>query len=279
MLAGPFFPLIADLILRKKPPMKTGTLKLGLAAALCCATAAAMAQNPFVGTWKVDYSKSHITGNTISFTPEANGKVRVTQNNRSYSFKPDGSAATNSMGETEHWTRLDNNNWKTVTRDGSENVTDMLKVSDDGKTLTDTATGTKPNGDAINATSTYTRTAPGKGLFGTWKNTKNSNSSPNSAQIEANGENGIIWNIPEIKASVKLNFDGKEVAPTGPTVPHGLTLAATKTGPRSFKLVEKMNGKLLWTGHFSVSPDGKTLTEYGRAPGAAAPEKLVYQKA
>jgi hypothetical protein len=40
-----------------------------------------------------------------------------------------------------------------------------------------------------------------------------------------------------------------------------------------------MNGKLLWTGRFTVSPDGKTLTEYGRAPGAAAPEKLVYQKA
>jgi hypothetical protein len=259
--------------------MKTRTLKFGLVAALCCATAAAMAQNPFVGNWKVDYSKSHITGNTISFTPEANGAVRVTADGRSYSFKPDGSAATNSMGQTEHWTKTDNNNWKTVTSVGPETVTDILKVSDDGKTLTDTATGAKPNGDPINATSTYTRIAPGKGLFGTWKNTKNSNSTPNSAQIEANGENGIIWNIPEIKASVKLNFDGKAVAPTGPTVPHGLTLSATKSGPRSFTLVEKMKGKTIWRGHFTVSPDGKTLTEHGRAPGASAPEKLVYQKA
>jgi hypothetical protein len=254
-------------------------LKYGLVAALSCASTLALAQNPFVGTWKVDYSKSHVTGDTITFTPEANGMVRVTQDARSYSFKPDGSSTTNTMGETEHWTKLDNNNWKTVSKAGPQTVTEMLKVSDDGKTLTDTASGTKPNGDPINSTSTFTRTAPGKGLFGTWRSTKMSNSSPNSAKIEANGANGIIWNIPEIKASVKLNFDGKEVAPTGPTVPHGLTLAATKTGPRSFKLVEKMNGKLLWTGRFTVSPDGKTLTELGRAAGASAPEKLVYQKA
>jgi hypothetical protein len=259
--------------------MNTRILKLGLVAALSCATAAALAQNPFVGTWKVDYSKSQLTGDTISFTPEANGSVRVTENARSYSFKPDGSATTNSMGQTEHWTKVDNNNWKTVTQAGPQSTTDMLKVSEDGKTLTDTTAGTKPNGDPISATATYTRTTPGKGLFGTWKNTKISNSSPNSAQIEANGDNGIIWNIPEIKASVKLNFDGKEVAPTGPTVPAGLMLSATKNGPRSFTLVETMKGKVIWRGHFTVSPDGKTLTEYGRAPGASAPEKLVYQKA
>ena len=259
--------------------MKTRILKCGFIAALCCATSAALAQNPFAGTWKIDYAKSHVTGDTISFTPEANGRVRVTENGRSYSFKPDGSNTTDPMGAIEQWTKVDNNDWKSVTKVGPQTVTETMKVSDDGKTLTDSATGTKPNGDPINSTSTYARTAPGNGLFGTWKNTKVSNSSPNTAQIEANGDNGIVWKIPEIKATVTLNFDGKEVAPTGPTVPHGLMLSATKTGPRGFKLTEKMNGKLIWTGQFTVSPDGKTLTEYGRAPGAAAPTKLVYKKA
>jgi hypothetical protein len=37
-----------------------------------------MAETPFAGTWKVDYSKSHVTGQTISFTSEAGDKVRFT---------------------------------------------------------------------------------------------------------------------------------------------------------------------------------------------------------
>jgi hypothetical protein len=251
--------------------------KLGLVAVLSCATVA-FAQNPFAGTWNVDYSQSHVTGDTITFTPEASGRVRVTQDGRSYSFKPDGSDTTDPMGATEQWTKTDNNNWKTVTQMGPETDTDIMKVSDDGKTLTDSSSGTQPNGDHFNEAATYTRIAPGKGLYGKWKSTKMSHNSPHSIQIEANGDNGIIWNIPAIKASVKLNFDGKETSPTGPTVPQGLMLAATKTGTRSFKLVEKMKGQLLWTGHFTVSADGKTLTEQGRAVGASAPEKLVYQK-
>jgi len=259
--------------------MNTRILKLGLVAALSCATSAALAQNPFAGTWKVDYAKSHITGDTITFTPEANGKVRVSSDSMSYSAKTDGSATTNPMGDTEHWTKADDNNWKTVTTEGPVTVTENYMVTNSGKTLTDTATGTKPNGDPLNSSITYTRIAPGKGIYGKWRSTKVSNNSPNTAVIDANGPNGIIWHIPEIKATVKLNFDGKEVAPTGPTVPRGLMLAATKTGPRSFKLTEKMNGKLLFTGRYTVSADGKTMTEYGHAPGAAAPTKLVYQKA
>jgi hypothetical protein len=74
-----------------------------------------------------------------------------------------------------------------------------------------------------------------------------------------------------------MKFDGKEVAPTGPTVPDGLTLAATKIGPRSFELTEKMKGKVVFKGRYTVSADGSTMTEVGSAPGAT-PVKVVYQK-
>lgn len=251
--------------------------KLGLVAALSCATVA-FAQNPFVGTWKIDYSKSHMTGDTMTFSPEANGKIHLTTDDFSYSFKTDGSASTDRMGQTEHWTRVNDHTLKVVTQVGPDSLTDIFEVSNNGKTLTDKETGTKPNGDPINTTAVYTRISPGKGLYGKWRNTKNSDSSPNTTQIEANGDNGIIWHIPEMKAQVKLDFNGTETSPVGPTVPHGLTLAATKTSPRSFKLTEKINGKLLYTGHFTVSADGKTMTESGRSPGAAASEKVVYQK-
>ena len=54
--------------------MNTRVAKLWFAAALTFVTAVAIAENPFAGTWKVDYSKSKLTGGTITFTPAASGK-------------------------------------------------------------------------------------------------------------------------------------------------------------------------------------------------------------
>jgi hypothetical protein len=253
------------------------TLRFCFIAAMSCVTAMAMAENPFVGTWKIDYSKSHVTGQTITFTPEAAGKILITQGGRSYSFKPDGSDATNTFGDTEQWTKVDDHTWQTVTKEGSETVTNTWKVSDDGKMLDVTTSGTRPNGDQINESVSYARIAPGKGLLGKWKSTKMSNSTPTTRQFDANGDDGVIWNIPEIKASLPLKFDGKDVAPTGPTVPDGLTLSATKLGPRSIELTEKMKGKVIFRGRITISADGKTMTEVGSTPGNE-PERLVYNK-
>lgn len=257
--------------------MNSRVVKLSLISILSCATTLALAQNPFAGTWKVDYSKSHVTGQTISFTPEAGGKVHVTAPNETYTFKPDGADTKNSFGDTVQWKQIDDNTWKEFTKEGSMVVTDTWTLGSDGKTLQDSVSGTRPNGQEMNETETYTRITPGKGFFGKWRSAKIENSTPTSAQIEANGDNGIIWHIPEIKASVNLTFDGKEAAPTGPTVPDGLTLAATKIGPRSFELTEKVKGKIIFRGRYTVSADGKTMTEVG-TPTGGTPVRIVYQK-
>ena len=259
--------------------MKSQTLRLCLIAALSCASAAAMAENPFAGTWKIDYSKSHVTGETISFTSEADGKVRFTEPDGSYTFKPDGSNGTNDFNQTVQWKEMDAHTWKAFPKAGSMVVTETWTLGDGEKTLTVATSGTRPNGQQEDATETYTRVGPGKGFFGKWKSTKLANNTPTTRQFEANGDDGVIWNIPEIKASVNLKFDGKDVAPTGPTVPNGLTLAATKAGPRSFELVEKMNGKVIFKARLTVSADGKTLTEVGAGVGSTVPERLVYNKA
>jgi hypothetical protein len=259
--------------------MNTRTLRLCLIATLSCAATAALAENPFAGTWKIDYSQSKLTGGTVTFAPAPGDKVTLTEEGRSYSFKLDGSDSTTPFGDIAQWTKVDDTTWQAVYKKGTTTLsTDTWKLSSDGKSLDTSSTGTKPNGDQFNEAESYTRIAPGKGFYGKWKSTKMTNDKPNTAQIDANGDDGIVWNIPEIKASVSLKFDGKDVAPTGPTVPDGLTLAATKTGPRGFSLVEKINGKVIWRGHFTVSADGKTLTEFGGAPGVNEPEKVVYQK-
>lgn len=258
--------------------MRFPVLKPCLIAAVCFATSVALAQNPFVGTWKVNYAKSHVTGDTMSFTHEANDAVRMKGDAESYSFKTDGSAATDPEGDTVHWTKIDDHTWKEETQTGPETITDTWNLSADGKTLTDTTSGTRPNGQQINVVNTFSHVTPGKSFFGEWKNTNVEDNSPTTAQIDANGKDGIVWHIPELKAYVDLNFDGKETSPVGPTVPKGLTLSATKSGPRSFTLVEKLNGRVLFRGRYTVSADGKTMTEYGHATGSAAPTRVVFEK-
>ena len=87
--------------------MNTRVAKLCVAAALTFVTAVAVAENPFAGTWKVDYSKSKLTGGTITFAPAASGEIRMTAGGQSYSFKLDGSDAISPFGDTAQWTKVD----------------------------------------------------------------------------------------------------------------------------------------------------------------------------
>lgn len=132
-------------------------------------------------------------------------------------------------------------------------VTDTWTLSSDVNTLTVATSGTRPSSQQINETETFTRVAPGNGFFGKWKSTKFENNSPTTAQIDANGDNGIIWHIPEVKASLTRTFDGKEATPTGPNIPDGFTLSATKIDPRSFDLTEKIKDNVVFHARYTVS--------------------------
>ena len=254
-------------------------VNLVLAATLTLLATTAVAENPFAGTWKFDASKSKITGHTVTFTAESAGTIQVTQGGQSYSFKPDGSATKTPFGDTVAWTKMDDSKWKAVyKKDSTVLDTDVWKLSGDGKSVEVSSTGTKPNGDSFSESETFIRVTTGSGFFAKWKSTKVSSNAPDSTVIAANGDDGIIWNIPEIKASLALKFDGKDVAPVGPTVPAGLTLSATRISPRAFALVEKMNGKVVFKATNTVSADGKTMTQVGTPAGVSEPTTEVFQK-
>jgi len=239
----------------------------------------AVAANPFVGTWKLNQKKSHLTGSTLKFASAGNGMIRETVSEGSFTFKTDGQSYPSLFGESENWKKLSGHSWQTVIHgNGGFVYTDTLNVSDDGQTLTITSAGTNPDGSAIYDKTVYSRMASGKGLMGTWKSTAVKRSSERTLEFAPNGDDGITWNLPQIKATLKAKFDGKDYTPDGPTVPKGLTLSMTKSGANSFWVTEKMNGKPIFKGKYSVSEDGKTLTEVGRPTGQAQAETGVYDK-
>lgn len=254
-------------------------VRLTITAAFAVLAVSAMAENPFAGTWKFNASKSKITGQTVTFSSEAGGTIKCTAGGESYSFKPDGSATKTPFGGTVAWTKMDDGTWKAVySKDSTVLDTDIWKLAADGKSVEVSSTGTKPNGDSFSESETFVRITPGSGLLGNWKSTKASANSPDTRVISANGDDGVIWDIPEMKASLALKFDGNDVAPTGPTIPAGLTLSATRISPRKFSFVEKMNGKVVYKGSIEVSTDGKTMTSTGSPAGVSEPTIEVYEK-
>ena len=239
----------------------------------------AFAESPFDGTWKLNTSKSNLTGDIMHYADAGSGMLKYTDSDQTYTFKPDGSSFTTPMGMERTFLKTGDDSYTATSKRGGVLLrTTTIKVSSDGKTLMEEAKGTKPNGDNFDDTFTYVRTSPGTGLIGSWKSTEVKLSSPNSLTIQTDGADGVTTTLSAIKASCQAKWNGKDFPATGPTVPDGLTLALSKTGPSSFKLVQKFKGKVIVIAHYHVAADGKSMTLKGTNGLGKEPFTEVFDK-
>jgi hypothetical protein len=248
-----------------------------LAIVSCCTLASA--QNAFVGTWKLNQAKSQLTGDTVKYSAAADGTITETSPVGSYTFKTDGSPYSTPFGTTVTWKQTGPTAW--VSEDRKKDMllsTNIISVSADGKTMSIISTGKNPDGSDFHDTEMLTRQEGTSGLMGSWKSEKMKSSTSPEIEFAASGSNGITWILPEIKAKLDMTFDGKDVAPVGPTVPEGLTISATKNSPHSFSFVEKLNDKAIVNGTLTVSKDGKTLTDVSSPVGSENKRTAVYDK-
>ena len=136
--------------------------------ALFLANSAFAADNPFVGAWKMNREKSHITNTAIAnqvqlivITPYGdNGWTRIQIDERDplqsgreehYFAKFDGKDYQTYGGDprTMSLTRIDDRTVEQVTkRDGKETSRSRIAISADGKTMTTTSNGVNGRGDA-----------------------------------------------------------------------------------------------------------------------------------
>jgi hypothetical protein len=257
--------------------MKTGFAMLPGVALLL--SLPAFADSPFDGTWSLNASKSHLAGDTLSFEDAGSGMLKYTDSDQSYSFKLDGSSFTTPMGTERTFSKAGDNSYTATSKKGGVLLsTTTIKESSDGKMLMEEAKGTKPNGDTFDDKYTYVRTSEGTGLIGSWKSTKVELSSPNSLTIQTDGTDGVTLTLSAVKATCQAKWGGKDFPATGPTVSDGVTLALSKTGPSSFKMVQKFKNKVLLIGHYRVAPGGKTMTLSGTNGQGKEPFTEVYDK-
>ena len=233
---------------------------------------------PYAGKWKLNVAKSDFGETTVTFA-QSGDEMQFTAAGQSYSFRVDGKDHPALFGRTATWKQIDANTWETVYKqDGKPLSTDTTTLSADGKTLTITSRGPKPAGGTFEQSIVYERVSGGAGLAGKWKTKTVQTGTPTLLELAPSGSDGLSIAIPDFKITSDVKFDGKDYPAVGPGVPPGLTMTIQKTGPRSFDLTEKQNGKPLFKLSFTVSDDGNTLTEIGGPVGVNEKFKVVYDR-
>jgi hypothetical protein len=242
-------------------------------------TGTAAAQTPFVGDWKLNQDKSQLAGDTMKFGPAQGDAIELKAGGLTYSFRVDGKNYAMPSGNVAVWRQTSPTSWTTEYRktDGKLLSSDSWKLSSDGQKLSLTTSGVKTDGDLYTDTVEYVRTAGSEGLMGAWKSTDVKLSSPDEFSIEELGLDKLVLKVPAMKVTCELTSDGKEVAVEGPDIPTGLRISLTRTGPYTFRLVQKLNGSVISTGVYTVAEDRETMTEVGGAPGDP-PATMVWEK-
>jgi hypothetical protein len=233
------------------------------------ALSAAAANNPWIGTWKLDPAQSHFTGDTFTYTKAANGLIHFSDGStESFDFGIDGKEYTTVYGRTTVWTASGSNAWDSVTKfNGTVLVNVHRQLSPDGKTLTIVENGTKPDGSSFKDESVYKRLSGSTGLLGKWQSVKVNISAPDLFIIQFPTPNTIKWDIPSYKELIEGKADGSDLPITGPTVSAGLTLSVKLDSAHKLSYIVKSNGKPVEYGVQTLSADGHSFTDVSWSSG------------
>lgn len=241
--------------------------------------AVAAADRPYVGTWKMNPAKSDFGETTIAYEQLPSGEMQATMEGQSYKFRMDGKQYPGPFGSMIAWKALSPNSWEsTFEINGRLISTDTLTLSTDGKSLTVHSKGTKPNGEPLDNTAVLQRTSGGTGLEGKWKTKNFKSSSPNVLELSPSGEDGLKFRIVDMDLTCDGKLDGKDYPCSGPVVAEGWTVSFATPDANSLAMTVKNKGTLLYRVVYTVSADGKTLTETSTATATKEKVKVVYDR-
>jgi hypothetical protein len=240
------------------------------------ASALAAADAPYIGTWKANMAKSDFAGTTLTFEKLSTGEWHATADGISYKFRMDGKDYSDNLGDTAAWKAIDSYTWQTAWKvNGRFAYTDTLRIGAGG-VLTISSKGTKPNGEPIDQTLTSQRVSGGPGLAGTWKSKAIQDNAPQVIQFIATAGHGLVFkNNYGVECAGKT--DGTDQTCKGPLTPAGWTSVVTIAGGHLTSTLKK-DGKPLYRYEYTVSADGKTLTQVGASLATNEKIKVVFDR-
>jgi hypothetical protein len=237
------------------------------------------ANDPFVGEWKLNPSKSKLT-DQMKVESVAGNKYAVDFGGGSAEMiAPDGTDQPGLARTTLSITIEGPDSWKVVRKqDGRILLTAYWKLSKDGNTLTDDYTQFGPNGSSTNVKYVYNRTAGTSGFAGTWESTSETLNSVYVIKVQPYEGDGLSFIYSSQGVTKNVKFDGKDYPSVGPNAPPGSTSSARRVNEHTLSITGKINGKVAGTQETTLSADGKTLTQTIHAAGRTAPNILVFER-
>src|ERR1700691_4673262 len=207
------------------------------------------ANDPFVGQWKVDPSKSKLNDEM---------KVEVAGANRyAITFAPgfvdtivaDGSDQPALSGTTLSITVKGPNSWVVIRKqEGRTLLTGYWTLSEDGKTLNDAYTEYAPDGSkSLFLPYVYERTAGSSGFEGTWDSDSEKVKAGIELQIEPYEGDGLSLNSAGADFTKKMKFDGKDHPDSDPNADLGSASSGRRVNERSLEITDKSKGKVTAT--------------------------------
>ena len=247
-------------------------------AVVCLAVGTLWAVNdPFVGKWKVNPSKSKLTD---EMKVEAAGANRYT-----LTFGPgqvdtvvaDGSDQPALSGTTFSITVKGPNSWEVVRKmKGRTLLTAFWTLSEDGKTLNDAFTQPLPDGSTLFLPYVYERTAGNSGFLGTWDSESAKVKTGIELQIQPSEGDGLSFKRSDEETVKRIKLDGNDYPDLDANGgDKGTTYSGRRVNERSLEITYKSKGKITGTWQIELSTDLKTLTMTERLVGQNRPKSIL----
>ena len=262
--------------------MKSTTISLATIAVLCVGAAplSRAADQPFIGKWKLNLSKSKLA-DQMTIAPAGANRYTLTFAGvgDTETLVADGTDQPGILGSTISITVEAPGSWKIVRKQGGRTqLTANWKLSDDGKALTDTFIGNQPDGSTSRVDLVYKRadgSASNSGIPGTWETTQEKPDSAYEMEIRPYEGDGLSFIISGGGPANNVKFDGKEYPPAGASPAAGSATSARRLGDHSIELTKKLKGKIVETreiNHLARPQD----PDHDPAPRGSAPAKHPY---
>jgi hypothetical protein len=235
------------------------------------------ANDPFVGEWKFNPSKSKLVDVMKVGSVAGNKYAFDFGDGDPETIAVDGTDQPGVDGTTLSVTVEAPDAWKVVRKkDGHILIAANWKLSNDGSTLSDDFTYFPPNGSASNVKYVYQRTAGTSGFAGTWEGASQEVNAAFVVKVQPYEADGLSF--IDAGQTKNLKFDGKDYPNSGPNADPGSATSARRVNEYTLEVTHKSKGKIVDTQQIELSSDRKGLTITVRTVGRRDPNVLVFER-
>jgi hypothetical protein len=233
------------------------------------------ANDPFVGKWRLDVSRSRIVDAMRVQALGSNKYAFNFEGGPQETIVADGTDQRGLPGTTLAVKPEDASTMTVVRKqDGRVIISAKWKLSQDGRALRDAFTSEQADGSKMTVDYVYRRISGTSGFAGSWESTTKPVGLKLELEIQPYGGRGLSFVSPG--SDKKVTFDGRDHIVPGAS--DGATLSGRRGGARTMGYLEKSLGKVQRTRQFALSRDGRSLTETLRTAGQSTPDVFVFER-